>query len=292
MASSLSLSIQILLVLVLFKQTHSTEDGYLRYVKDGCFIKGEALSCVKYKALKIAKKTLFGDNINSNETIKANQMISFVPLDVDTIEKLSAGEKAEVLTSEPKGFMSEWAELAKYLMKLMKDFFKVKGLRVNLPEGARTVEEDDDVDIEDDGVFDRAPALNKTFPLYKGRGKKNKLAIIVPLLTLLTAIKTKLLLIPVLLAVLLLKKLLLVGALLLPSLLNTLKACKHHHPHSYSYFGSSDASDFNSDYGSTYAYSSGAGYNKDWASNRAYNMPKYHRPTPAPVYITAPGAAK
>ncbi|XP_028177434.1 uncharacterized protein LOC114365143 isoform X2 [Ostrinia furnacalis] len=271
MASSLSLSIQILLVLVLFKQTHSTEDGYLRYVKDGCFIKGEALSCVKYKALKIAKKTLFGDNINSNETIKANQMISFVPLDVDTIEKLSIGEKAEVLTSEPKGFMSEWAELAKYLMKLMKDFFKVKGLRVNLPEGARTVEEDDDID---------------------SRGKKKKLAIIVPLLTLLTAIKTKLLLIPVLLAVLLLKKLLLVGALLLPSLLNTLKACKHHHPHSYSYFGSSDASDFNSDYGSTYAYSSGAGYNKDWASNRAYNMPKYHRPTPAPVYITAPGAAK
>lgn len=57
----------------------------------------------------------------------------------------------------------------------------------------------------------------------------------------------------------------------------------------YSYFGSSDASDYNADYGSTYAYSSGGGYGKDWASNRAYAMPK-HRPTAAPAYMTAPGS--
>lgn len=60
-------------------------------------------------------------------------------------------------------------------------------------------------------------------------------------------------------------------------------------PH-YSYFGNSDSSDFNSDYGSSYSYSSGGGYGKDWPSNRAYTVSK-HRPTPAPVFITAPGAA-
>jgi hypothetical protein len=137
-------SIKIILVFVMLQQTECTEDGYLRYVKDGCFVKGEALSCVKYKALKIAKKTLFGDNFYSNETIKANQVISFVPLDKETIEKLSVGEKAEVVTSEPRGILSEWAELAKYFMRLMTDFFKVKGLRVDLPEGARMVEENTD----------------------------------------------------------------------------------------------------------------------------------------------------
>lgn len=142
-------ALQILLSILLFKQTHSLEDGYVRYVKDGCFIKGEALSCVKYKALKIAKKTLFGDNFYNNETIKANHMISFVPLDQETIQKLSADEKVDQLV-EPKGFMSEWAELAKYFMKLMKNFFKVKGLRVNLPEGARTIEDEDDIEGKSD----------------------------------------------------------------------------------------------------------------------------------------------
>ncbi|CAG9794884.1 unnamed protein product [Diatraea saccharalis] len=267
MSSLKFILIKSLIFILLLQENECTENGYLRYVKDGCFIRGEALSCVKYKALKIAKKALFGDNVYNNETIRANKVVSFVPLDTETIEKLSVNEKVE-LAVEPKGFLSEWAELAKYFMRLMKDFFKVKGLRVDLPEGARTIEEEDS----------------------DARGKKKKLAVVVPLLTLLTTIKTKLLLIPVLLAVLLIKKLLLIAALLLPSLLNTLKSCKHHHP-SYSYFGSSDASDFNSDYGSSYTYSSGAGYNKDWASNRAYAMPKY-RPTPSPIYITAPGSSK
>lgn len=139
-------ALQILLGFLLFNQIQSLEDGYLRYVKDGCFIRGEALSCVKYKALKIAKKTLFGDNFYSNETIKANHMISFVPLDEETIQKLTVDDKTDTLISEPRGFMSEWAELAKYFMKLMQNFFKVKGLRVDLPEGARTVEDDDEVD--------------------------------------------------------------------------------------------------------------------------------------------------
>ncbi|KAM3957983.1 uncharacterized protein ACR2FA_008024 [Aphomia sociella] len=211
--------------------------------------------------------------MNANETIKANHVISFVPLDSETMEKFAgkkSNEKQDNYVSEPRGFMSEWAELAKYFMKLVQDFFKMKGLRVNLPDGARAVE---DEEIND------------------GRGRRKKLAIIIPLLTLLAAMKAKLLLVPILLSVMLIKKLLLAAALLVPSLLNTLKACKHHHPMShYSYFGSSDNSDFSSDYGNSYAYSSGGGYGKDWASNRAYNLNK-HRPTPSPVYITAPGVA-
>ncbi|XP_046973050.1 uncharacterized protein LOC124539750 [Vanessa cardui] len=261
----------ILTLVLLMQKSQCSEDRYIRYVKDGCFIKGEAFSCVKYKALKLAKKTFFGD-LNSNETIRANAMISFVPLDEETIKNLTVNEDVDLVANEPRSFLSEWTEIAKYFMSLVKEFFKMKGLRVNLPEGARTIEEQD-VDGAD------------------GRGKKKKLAIMIPLLNLLATLKTKMLLIPILLGVMLIKKLLLVAALLLPSLLSTLKACKHHHPMThYSYFGGDSSSDFNSDYGSSYAYSSGGGYGKDWPSNRAYTVPK-HRPTSSPVYITAPGAS-
>lgn len=145
-----SLLLQAFLILTTLEHIHSIEDGYLRYVKDGCFIRGEALSCVKYKAVKIAKKAIFGESLKNNETIKANQMISLVPLDKDTIDKLGIKEAGNVskVSSEPRSFLSEWAELAKYFMKLVQDFFKVKGLRVNLPEGARTVEEEE---VDDNG---------------------------------------------------------------------------------------------------------------------------------------------
>lgn len=62
--------------------------------------------------------------------------------------------------------------------------------------------------------------------MIPARGKKKKLALIIPFLTLLAVMKMKLLLIPILLSVLLLKKLALIAALLLPSLFSTLKACK------------------------------------------------------------------
>ncbi|CAH2097099.1 unnamed protein product [Euphydryas editha] len=194
----------ILTILTLLQNSKCTENSYMRYVKDGCLIKGEAMSCVKYKALKIAKKTFFGD-FNNNETITANSMISFVPLDEETVKNLTVNEEVDVLANEPRSFLSEWTEIAKYFVSLVKDFFKMKGLRVNLPEGARTIE-DQDVD--------------------GGRGKRKRLAIMIPFLNLLATLKVKMLLIPILLGVMLIKKLLLVAAFLLPSLLSTLKACK------------------------------------------------------------------
>ncbi|XP_034837307.1 uncharacterized protein [Maniola hyperantus] len=256
-------------IIVITLSATAFEDRYLRYVKDSCYVKGEAFSCVKYRALKIAKKTFFGD-MKNNETIQASAMISLVPLGDETIQNLTISEELDSIRNEPRGFLSEWTEIAKYFMSLVKEFFKMKALRVNLPEGSRTVEEQE---VDEDA-----------------RGKKKRLAIMIPFLNLLATLKVKMLLIPILLAVMLIKKVLLIAALLLPGLLSTLKACKqHHHPMShYSYFGS-DSSDYNADYANTYSYSSGGGYGKDWPSNRAYSLSK-HRPTAAPVYITAPGA--
>lgn len=141
------LLLQTFLLLATLHNIAPIEDGYLRYVKDGCFLRGEALSCVKYKAVKIAKKAIFGDSLKKNETIKANSIVSLVPLDDETIETLGIKETKEanvVEANKARSFLSEWAELAKYFMKLVQEFFKVKGLKVNLPEGARTVEEEDD----------------------------------------------------------------------------------------------------------------------------------------------------
>ncbi|XP_047035850.1 uncharacterized protein LOC124641728 [Helicoverpa zea] len=290
MTSPKPVLLQAILLLTLLQKINTLEDGYLRYVKDGCFLRGEALSCVKYKAVKIAKNTIFGDNFKTNETIKANSVVSLVPLDEETIQVLGIKEsKVAEVGSEPRGILSEWAELAKYFMKLVQEFFRVKGLKVNLPEGARTVEVEDDSDNDDEVKSETRSIQKRDIGHSKSaRGKKKKLAVIIPLLTLFAVLKMKLLLIPILLSVLLIKKLLLIAALLLPSLLSTLKACKHsHHPMSYSYFGSSDSSDYSADYNNNYAYSASGGYGKDWASNRAYNMK--HRPTPSPAYITAPG---
>ncbi|CAG4964252.1 unnamed protein product [Parnassius apollo] len=260
-------TLQIILILAIFQQAKSVEDGYLRSVKNACYIKGEALSCMKYRAIKIATNTFFGD-LYTNKTIRAGKMISFVPLDEEITKTIATNAEEELLVKEPRSFLSEWSEFAKYLMKLIKVFFKTKGLKVDLPDGARTIEEPDNDDA---------------------RGKKKKLAIMIPLLNLLATLKTKFLLVPILLSVLLIKKLLLVAALLVPSLLSTLKSCKHHHPmtHYSSYFDGG-SSDFNSDYGGSYAYSSNGGYGKDFASNRAYLLPK-NRQTPASMYITAPG---
>ncbi|GBP17541.1 hypothetical protein EVAR_12253_1 [Eumeta japonica] len=126
--------------LAMLHTTYSLEEGYLRYVKDGCFVRGEALSCVKYKALKMATKTIFG--FHGNETLRASNMISLVPLDSETLKKSDNEESFIANFNEPRGFMSEWAELTKYAMKLVTDFIKTKALKVNLPEEARAIEEE------------------------------------------------------------------------------------------------------------------------------------------------------
>lgn len=118
----------------------------MRRVKDSCLREGEALSCVKYKALRIAKRTLFGD-MNSNETIVANEVISFVPL--SDVSNVNLTDEVDFLDGR-RSIISEWTEIAKYFMSLVMDFFRMKGLRVNLPPGARTIEESE---AGDDGDF-------------------------------------------------------------------------------------------------------------------------------------------
>ncbi|CAG9138551.1 unnamed protein product [Plutella xylostella] len=201
-ANAAIIAIHIIFIITLTHQSERKEEGYLRKVKDACYLRGEALSCVKYKAIKLAKNAIFPKV--TNETIRASHMISFVPLDEETIRKFDA-QDVSLDVSEGRGLLSEWSELTKYIVKVVKDFFKTKGLRVALPDGARAIE--DDVEEE-------------------GRGKRKKLALVIPFLTLMAVLKAKLLLLPILLAVLLIKKLLLAAALLIPSLLHTLKACK------------------------------------------------------------------
>lgn len=137
----------IIIVVISVNPTFSTEDRYIRQVKDSCFLKGEAFSCIKYKALKIAKNTFFGD-VN-NDTLSPNSMISLVPLDDDTIKNLTQiQDEVDLLPNEHRSFISEWTEIAKYFVHLVKEFFAMKGLKINLPEGARTIEDQEADDGE------------------------------------------------------------------------------------------------------------------------------------------------
>lgn len=58
------------------------------------------------------------------------------------------------------------------------------------------------------------------------RGKKKKLAIILPLLVLFKFFKIKVILIPILLGILAIKKILAIAAIFLPGLIGVLKICK------------------------------------------------------------------
>jgi hypothetical protein len=83
----------------------------------------------------------------------------------------------------------------------------------------------------------------------EGRGKKKKVALLLPLLLFL---KLKALLVPILIGVLFIKKLLILGAILLPSLLSFIKLCKPSHGHSYA--GWSSAPDASAEYSSGYSH--------------------------------------
>lgn len=74
--------------------------------------------------------------------------------------------------------------------------------------------------------------INNYFPLYvtEGRGKKKKAELLLSILTLFKIFKVKVLLGVALLAILFIKKTLLLGALYLPSVLQSIKSsCKGHH---------------------------------------------------------------
>jgi hypothetical protein len=96
----------------------------------------------------------------------------------------------------------------------------------------------------------------------EGRGKKKKVALLLPLLLFL---KLKALLVPILIGVLFIKKLLILGAIVLPSLLSFIKLCKPSHGHSYS--GWSSAPDVSAEYSSGYSHT--GPYHGDYHGRRS-----------------------
>ncbi|PSN40903.1 hypothetical protein C0J52_18725, partial [Blattella germanica] len=96
----------------------------------------------------------------------------------------------------------------------------------------------------------------------EGRGKKKKLALLVPLLLF---FKLKVLLVPILLGVLFIKKLLILATVLFPSMLSLVKFCKPHHGHSYS--GWSSGPDTSGEYSTGYGHV--ASYHGDYHGRRS-----------------------
>lgn len=119
-------------------------------------------------------------------------------------------------------------------------------------------------------VSDEARSSDMT---REARGKKKKLAILLPLLSLLSLFKVKLLLVPILLTVLFIKKLLVLAALFLPTILSTLKICKVPPPIHNQWAAGELAADVGGYGGAGYSpYGvSGGAHSKDWGASRAYS---------------------
>ncbi|PNF33308.1 hypothetical protein B7P43_G07743 [Cryptotermes secundus] len=184
-----------------------------------------------------------------------------------SIPENTAASKEYVKTlfpdSQPRSSDSELEGLYKFTLREAENFLRTHALALRIPTGSATsrdidagqnpriVDEDHpEKDLQDDNAT------------TEGRGKKKKVALLLPLLLFL---KLKALLVPILLGVLFIKKLLILAAILLPSLLSFIKLCKPSHGHSYS--GWISAPDISGDYSSGYSHS--GGYHGDYHGRRS-----------------------
>lgn len=109
----------------------------------------------------------------------------------------------------------------------------------------------------------------------EARGKKKKLAILLPLLSLFALFKLKLLLVPILLTVLFVKKILVLAALFLPTILSTLKVCKVPQVPAHNQWSAGEVASDYANYGGYAAYGGANGaHSKDWGASRAYGAYK------------------
>lgn len=92
--------------------------------------------------------------------------------------------------------------------------------------------------------------------------KKKKLYILFPLLVMLKLFKVKVLLVVILLGVVIIKKILLGGVLIVPQILNSIKACKHPPPvvHGHEGYSGVDYAEFVNPYAASNNYNIAQGY--------------------------------
>ncbi|XP_069679290.1 uncharacterized protein [Periplaneta americana] len=244
-------------------------DSYLDESYDTCLATRNSLSCFKYKALrylhKVASPALdVRSKVSDSEGLKV--LGSTVRL-VIIPEKMAASKdsvKALFPDSQPRSSDSELEKLYKFVLREAERFARSHALSVRIPTGSSTSR---DIEAADSPRIVDEEDLNKDLQeedraTAEGRGKKKKLALLLPLLLF---FKLKVLLVPILLSVLFIKKLLILAAVLFPSLLSLVKFCKPHHGHSYS--GWSSGPDSSAEYSTGYGHA--APYHGDYHSRRS-----------------------
>ncbi|XP_055677150.1 uncharacterized protein LOC129786276 [Lutzomyia longipalpis] len=232
-------------------------DDYVLTTQNDCYTSKKFFTCLKYRtvryiwAIATGRMNLFDHdtNLESANTVRLVQ--------------LSVPEKEE-LFSEPRQLAgdSEYLKAVKFFKRSINTFlsFHGIGLGIDNEKGARLIASEDD---------------NET---SEGRRiRRKKLNLIFPLAILLKLAHLKVLLLPILLGIGVIQVLLIVGGALLFHFLrnNTLCKVQPHLVHSHSHVTETGPEvSYNSYQGyNPYGppYGGHVGYNKDWATNRAYS---------------------
>ncbi|XP_071441604.1 uncharacterized protein [Hetaerina americana] len=220
-------------------------DSYLDGAREQCArASGAADSffpCVKFRALRFVHRLASPDDESAASRIVLSDSVHLVRSAQSSRERIFPSGATE---DDQRGDSYELERLARFGMREMERFanshavaFRVGG---DGQGSARLIDED-------------APEKGDLFE--EARGKKKKLALLVPLLMLVKFIKLKALLIPILFSVLIIKKILILFAVFFPTILGFLRFCKPQQQHGYEY------SSPTMDYGST-GYG-GASYGKE-----------------------------
>ncbi|KAL1380946.1 hypothetical protein pipiens_013826 [Culex pipiens pipiens] len=238
-------------------------DDYVLTTQSECYKSKRLVSCFKYRISRYVWSFASGRVNWFQAEDKATDGGSGLRL-----VRLAEPQEDDVFPEarQVSAYDNELMRVAKFMQRSLNTFIATHGVRVGMgsDSGAR--------------FLDEVNSANANVDAFEARGKKKKQrwSMILPLALMLKLVHMKLLLKPILLGVGLIQVLLIVGGFLIFNYFRHNNVCRiqPHLIHSHSHIASESSPELSyATYGTYPSYSASPynAYNKDWASNRAYS---------------------
>lgn len=241
-------------------------DDYVLTTQSECYKSKRLVSCFKYRISRYiwsfasGRVNWFLSEDKASETAGAGLRLV----------RLSEPQEDDVFPEarQISAYDNEMLRVAKFLQRSLNTFIATHGVRVGMgsDSGARVLDEvSANINANVDSAFEA-----------RGKKKKQRWSMILPLALMLKLVHMKLLLKPILLGVGLIQVLLIVGGFLIFNYFRHNNVCRiqPHLIHSHSHIASESSPELSyATYGTYPSYSASPynAYSKDWASNRAYS---------------------
>lgn len=241
-------------------------DDYVLTTQSECYKSKRLVSCFKYRISRYiwsfasGRVNWFLSEDKASETVGAGLRLV----------RLSEPQEDDVFPEarQISAYDNEMLRVAKFLQRSLNTFIATHGVRVGMgsDSGARVLDEvSANINANVDSAFEA-----------RGKKKKQRWSMILPLALMLKLVHMKLLLKPILLGVGLIQVLLIVGGFLIFNYFRHNNVCRiqPHLIHSHSHIASESSPELSyATYGTYPSYSASPynAYSKDWASNRAYS---------------------